>query len=341
MRRKVNPPTERVPASGPDPDSLRNGPVAFQPGQPFNPYGLFHGIFIPEALVRFSGLSPGAKIAYGRLVRYAGLDGVCHPRQATLAREIGVSDRQVRSYLRELTTLRFIRVIRKGLHAPNEYVFLWHTVFNGTDRKETAAQDRKSGSGQERKNASGPIPRESWEENHDKESHSSSSLILNSPPPTPSSSSMVASGSLRSAKKTDDDATSPDSKTTYPSERHELIALIEKASGSPPDGKLLNDILDRLKLRGVSIRAYLDDLRPRLQRLRRPAGPGFFYSMASEPNRSSAAVANDRTSLARCTACNDTGTTKTQDGQYAWCTCGAGGRKFRHTSSMQTLKAGA
>jgi hypothetical protein len=178
---------ESVSASGSDRDRSRSDPVAFQPGQRFNPFGLFHGVFIPEALTRFKGLSPGAKIAYGRLVRYAGQDGVCYPRQTTLSREIGVSDRQVRSYLRELTALRFIKVVRKGLGAPNEYVFLWHSVFNGTDRKEPSTQDRKVRSHQDRKEASAPIPRESREENHINENHLLSSVQLNekAPPPTP------------------------------------------------------------------------------------------------------------------------------------------------------------
>lgn len=44
-------------------------------GQPFNPFGLFNGIFVPESLVKFKDISPGAKLAYGRLARYAGQDG--------------------------------------------------------------------------------------------------------------------------------------------------------------------------------------------------------------------------------------------------------------------------
>jgi len=36
-------------------------------GQPFNPFRVFKGIFIPEALVRTNGISPGAKLAYGRV----------------------------------------------------------------------------------------------------------------------------------------------------------------------------------------------------------------------------------------------------------------------------------
>ena len=48
-------------------------------GQPFNPFRLFTGIIIPEALVRSNLVSPGAKMAYGRLTRYAGQDGMCFP----------------------------------------------------------------------------------------------------------------------------------------------------------------------------------------------------------------------------------------------------------------------
>jgi hypothetical protein len=53
-----------------------------QVGQPFNPFRLFTGIFIPEALVRYKDLSAGAKLAYGRLARYAGHDGRCYPAMA-------------------------------------------------------------------------------------------------------------------------------------------------------------------------------------------------------------------------------------------------------------------
>ena len=48
------------------------GQVSLQVGQPFNPFKLFNGIYIPEALVRAKGISAGAKLAYGRLTRYAG-----------------------------------------------------------------------------------------------------------------------------------------------------------------------------------------------------------------------------------------------------------------------------
>ena len=164
--------------------------VTFQPGQPFNPFGLFNGIHIPEALVRCKDLSPGAKISYGRLARYAGQDGACHPRQQTLADELGVSGRQVRTYLGELIQHGFLRAIRRGLHKPNDYIFLWHPIFSGTDRrrnsgrggeehftqdrKETSTQDWKKASSQERQETSVPLSRESGEENQLEESRPSS-----------------------------------------------------------------------------------------------------------------------------------------------------------------------
>ncbi len=40
----------------------RGGELAV--GQPFNPYGMFHGAFVPEALCRWPKLNPGSKLCY-------------------------------------------------------------------------------------------------------------------------------------------------------------------------------------------------------------------------------------------------------------------------------------
>ena len=82
---------------------------ALQPGRPFNPFRFFTGIFIPEALVRCRLISPGAKLAYGRLARYAGQNGRCFPAVETLAHEIGVGGRQAQKYLAELEKVKLIR----------------------------------------------------------------------------------------------------------------------------------------------------------------------------------------------------------------------------------------
>ena len=102
----------------------------FLVGQCFNPFRLFTGIFIPEAMVRCPDLSPSAKLAYGRLVRYAGEDGRCFPAVNTLAREIGLKERRARCCLAELESAGFIRRdIQPG--RTTAFVFLWHQVFAG------------------------------------------------------------------------------------------------------------------------------------------------------------------------------------------------------------------
>ena len=53
----------------------RQKPTMLRVRQPFNPFRLFTDIFIPEALVRCNLVSPGAKMAYARLARYASQDG--------------------------------------------------------------------------------------------------------------------------------------------------------------------------------------------------------------------------------------------------------------------------
>lgn len=57
---------------------------------------------IPLAISRNRNISPSAKLAYGRLVLYAGKDGSCHPSHDTIGAEVGIRDRQVRNVLAEL-----------------------------------------------------------------------------------------------------------------------------------------------------------------------------------------------------------------------------------------------
>lgn len=95
-----------------------------------NPFKQFVCIPIPEAIARYRGLSPGAKIVYGRLQRYAGQKGVAFPHVDALAEEVGLGERQTRSYLRELTEERFIQS-RREFAKGNVYEFLDHPAFDG------------------------------------------------------------------------------------------------------------------------------------------------------------------------------------------------------------------
>ena len=155
-------------------DRLRPG--ALQLGQPFNPFRFFTGIFIPEALVHSSLLSAGAKLAYGRLARYAGQDGMCFPAVDTLAQEIGVGGRQAQKYLAELEKVKLIRRRARfsdRAQTSNVIEFLWHPLFQEgvNDRSGEGVNDDSPGGVNDRS------PKESQFE----ESHSEETRDLDSP----------------------------------------------------------------------------------------------------------------------------------------------------------------
>jgi helix-turn-helix protein len=139
-------------------------------GQHFNPYKLFTGIFIPEALVRYRGLTCGAKIAYGRLARYAGEKGECFPSIPTLATETGIGATQARAYVHELSAKRFIAIeARPG--TSGVYKFLWHEAFAGEiGNKRKAPPLRKTGGVPLRKTGPPPLRKTGDEENHHQDS---------------------------------------------------------------------------------------------------------------------------------------------------------------------------
>jgi hypothetical protein len=140
-------------------------------GQPFNPFGFFNGIFVPEALLRARGISLGAKVTFGRLARYAGQAGNCYPSVRTLAAEVATSERQTQRYLGELERKNLIRrmprILKSG-QTSSIYVFLWHPLFEegATDPASEGVTDLTS------EGATDKSPKESQvEESHPEESH--------------------------------------------------------------------------------------------------------------------------------------------------------------------------
>ncbi len=104
-------------------------------GQIFNPHKLFVGSFIPNALMRYKGISATAKLCWARLAQYAGANGECFPAQKNLAEEIGISEVQVKRVLKELIDDGFIlKHCPTGQdrlnHKTNRYYFLWHKCFD-------------------------------------------------------------------------------------------------------------------------------------------------------------------------------------------------------------------
>jgi len=104
-------------------------------GEVFNPYGIFVGSFVPNALLRYKGLSSTAKLLWARLAQYAGKNGECFPSQKTLAEELGITERQIITMLKQLVAKGFIKQEKpKGLdklvHKTSRYYFLWHKYFD-------------------------------------------------------------------------------------------------------------------------------------------------------------------------------------------------------------------
>jgi len=139
-------------------------------GQAFNPFKLFTGSFIPEAIVRYRGLSPGAKLTYGRLARYAGENGSCYPSIPAVATEIGLSATQARKYVHELRDRRFITVEpRPG--TSGLFTFLWHEAFGGEiGKKRKIPPLRKTRPLPLQKTEPPPLWKTVDEENHHQES---------------------------------------------------------------------------------------------------------------------------------------------------------------------------
>lgn len=88
---------------------------------------------IPNHVLVSDKVSPGAKLAYAMLLKYAWEKDFCYPGQETLAKEMGVSDRSVRTYLQELQAEKFINIKQQGQGRPNLYVLYMRA--SGADRK--------------------------------------------------------------------------------------------------------------------------------------------------------------------------------------------------------------
>jgi DNA-binding transcriptional ArsR family regulator len=89
--------------------------TAYAIDTPFSP--------IPESVEQAPTISNGAKIAYGRLLRYAQKTGKAWPKVSTLAEAIGASVRQTYRYLAELKDAGLIEARRRGLGRSNVYRF--------------------------------------------------------------------------------------------------------------------------------------------------------------------------------------------------------------------------
>ena len=114
----------------------RETPQGIRPGDPFIPWGMFRGCYIPNAIVKYPGLSPSAKLCWALLCKHAGQDGVCNPSLGTIGEELGITPRHAQRIVGELVSKGFLHrdapsrreMVRRKT---TEYTFLWHQAYLG------------------------------------------------------------------------------------------------------------------------------------------------------------------------------------------------------------------
>lgn len=114
---------------------------------------LKHGFTqLPRYVLKDKKLSFGARLTYAVLLSYAWQDDSCFPGQERMAKDLGTSDRSIRTFLNELKEHGYIDWKQQGLNKPNIYYILdYHPIEIEADRKPTSAPDRKQRLLQDRK----------------------------------------------------------------------------------------------------------------------------------------------------------------------------------------------
>ncbi len=78
---------------------------------------------VPNHALISNRLSPGAKLAYAMLLRYAWQNDYCFPGQERLATDMGVTRQSANAYVQELQREKFITIKRRGQGRTNVYEF--------------------------------------------------------------------------------------------------------------------------------------------------------------------------------------------------------------------------
>lgn len=76
---------------------------------------------VPNHVLESAKVSPGAKLSYAMLLKYAWQDDFCFPGQDRLANDMGVTRQSVNSYIKELEKKDFLSIKRQGQGKPNIY----------------------------------------------------------------------------------------------------------------------------------------------------------------------------------------------------------------------------
>src|SRR5512146_393238 len=114
---------------------------------------LKHGFTqLPRYVLQDKKLSFGARLTYAVLLSYAWQEDSCFPGQDRMAKDLGVSERSIRTFLSELKQRGYIDWRQQGLGKTNIYYILdYQPLKLKLDRKHTSGLDRKPDSLPKRK----------------------------------------------------------------------------------------------------------------------------------------------------------------------------------------------
>lgn len=110
---------------------------------------------VPNFILASRELSGSAKLAFSMLLSYAWQNDYCFPGQETLAGDLGVTDRSIRSHLKELEAQGLLTIRRRGQGKTNIYELSLTSKGIRPDRKRFSVLDRNQSSALERKQTSG------------------------------------------------------------------------------------------------------------------------------------------------------------------------------------------
>lgn len=77
---------------------------------------------VPNFLLKSKTLSAGDKMTFAMLLSYAWQNDHCFPGQERLAKDLGLTDRSVRSHLKSLEAKGLLTIQRRGQGKTNIYV---------------------------------------------------------------------------------------------------------------------------------------------------------------------------------------------------------------------------
>jgi hypothetical protein len=92
---------------------------------------------VPNFILESKEISVGAKLIYAMLLKYAREMDECFPGQGRLAKDIGASERSVRTWLKELEKMSLVSIKQRGQGRPNLYTVHIKASFWKRSRPQT------------------------------------------------------------------------------------------------------------------------------------------------------------------------------------------------------------